>query len=100
MMLLNKPGFPRTGIHPCPWYQDVHEQYSLPIDRTLGTSMIPVAKPSSVPLHGQPVLTEYVKKSCCPEEDTLAAVVLSLPVHPLVTDEERVYISACINEVA
>lgn len=53
-----------------------------------------------VPLHGQPVFTEYAKKSRCPVADTLAKEVLSLPVHPLVTDEERAYIAACINEVA
>jgi dTDP-4-amino-4,6-dideoxygalactose transaminase len=91
---MKKPGFPGTGKHSRPWYQDVHMQYFLLITRTLGTSMIPVAKSSSVPLHG--VLTEYAKKSRCPEADTLAEEVLSLPVHPRVTDEDRV----CINEVA
>jgi dTDP-4-amino-4,6-dideoxygalactose transaminase len=91
---MKKLGFARTGIHSCPWYQDVHVHYSLPIARTSGTSMIPVAKPSSVPHHG--VLTEYVKKSHCAVADTLAEEVLSLPVHPRVTDGERL----CINEVA
>lgn len=53
-----------------------------------------------VPLHRQPVFLEYTKKSRCPVADTLAWEVLSIPVHPLVTDEERVNIAACINEVA
>jgi perosamine synthetase len=52
-----------------------------------------------IPLHRQPVFLEYAKKSRCPVADTLAKEVLSLPVHPLVTDEERAYIAACINEV-
>ena len=97
---MKKPGFPGTGKHSCPWYQDVHMHYSLRIARTLGTSMIPVAQPSSVPHHGQPVFLEYTEKSHCPVADTLVKEVLSLPVHPLVTGEERVYRAACINEVA
>jgi perosamine synthetase len=52
-----------------------------------------------IPLHKQPVFLEYAKESRCPVADILAGEVLSLPVHPLVTDEERVYIAACINEV-
>ena len=99
MMLLNKPGFPGTGIYPRPGYQDVHVQYSLPIARTLGTCMIPVAKPLPDPVHGHPVFMDYARKSRCPVADTLARELLSLPVHPLVTGEERVYSAACITGV-
>ncbi len=52
-----------------------------------------------IPLHRQPVFEECARRSSCPVADTLAAEVLSLPVHPLVTDEERSYICSCINEV-
>jgi len=52
-----------------------------------------------IPLHRQPVFEECAKKSRCPVADQLAGEVLSLPVHPLVTNEEREYIAACINEV-
>ena len=52
-----------------------------------------------IPLHRQPVFEECVKKSRCPVSDQLAAEVLSLPVHPLVTDTERTYIAECVNEV-
>ena len=52
-----------------------------------------------IPLHRQPVFLEYAKKSRCPVADMLSKEVLSIPVHPLVTDEERVYIAASINEV-
>lgn len=51
-----------------------------------------------IPLHRQPVFEECAKKSSCPVSDRLAGEVLSLPVHPLVTDTEREYIAACINE--
>jgi perosamine synthetase len=53
-----------------------------------------------VPLHRQPAFGEWTKNSRCPVADALAGQVLSLPVHPLVTGEERAYITACINEVA
>ncbi|NTV01062.1 MAG: aminotransferase DegT, partial [Methanoregulaceae archaeon] len=52
-----------------------------------------------IPLHRQPVFEECTKKSQCPVADLLAAEVLSLPVHPLVTDDERAYIGRCIHEV-
>jgi perosamine synthetase len=52
-----------------------------------------------IPLHRQPVFDECARKSRCPVSDTLAAEVLSLPVHPLVTDNERAYICSCVNEV-
>ena len=52
-----------------------------------------------IPLHRQPVFEECARKSRCPFADTLAAEVLSLPVHPLVTDDERAYICSCVNEV-
>ncbi len=52
-----------------------------------------------IPLHRQPVFEHCVNKYNCPVADTLATEVLSLPVHPLVTDKEKAYIAACINEV-
>lgn len=53
-----------------------------------------------IPLHRQPVFEECAKKCNCPISDRLAAEVLSLPIHPLVTDKERNYIAECVNEVA
>ncbi|HUU74583.1 MAG TPA: DegT/DnrJ/EryC1/StrS family aminotransferase [Methanoregulaceae archaeon] len=52
-----------------------------------------------VPLHKQPVFEEYAGYGRCPVAEKLAAEVLSIPVHPLLTDEEREYICRCINEV-
>ncbi len=52
-----------------------------------------------IPLHRQPVFEHCATKSSCPVSDRLATEVLSLPIHPLLTDEERKYISETINEV-
>jgi perosamine synthetase len=52
-----------------------------------------------LPLHKQPVFEEYTGPTRCPAAEKLAGEVLSIPVHPLVTDDEREYISRCINEV-
>ncbi|MDD1708361.1 MAG: DegT/DnrJ/EryC1/StrS family aminotransferase [Methanoregulaceae archaeon] len=52
-----------------------------------------------IPLHRQPVFEECAGKSRCPVADKLAREVLSLPVHPLVTDKEREFIASCVNEV-
>jgi perosamine synthetase len=53
-----------------------------------------------IPLHRQPVFEKCSSKGCCPVADQLAAEVLSLPVHPLVNDEERKFICTSMNEVA
>jgi len=52
-----------------------------------------------IPLHRQPVFEECARKSSCPVADRLASEVLSLPVHPLLTNEERIYIADTMNEV-
>ena len=52
-----------------------------------------------IPLHRQPVFEECAGKSSCPVADRLATEVLSLPVHPLVTGEERSSVADTINEV-
>ena len=52
-----------------------------------------------VPLHKQPAFEHYTSSCNCPMAEKLADEVLSIPVHPLVTDEEREYICRCVNEV-
>jgi len=52
-----------------------------------------------IPLHRQPVFEECARKGSCPVADRLAGEVLSLPVHPRVTDSEREYIIKSITEV-
>ncbi|MBP2146854.1 perosamine synthetase [Methanofollis sp. W23] len=51
-----------------------------------------------IPINKQPLYQE--RGSSCPVAERLAASVFSIPVHPGVTDEERSYIAAAINEVA
>ena len=63
-------------------------------DKSIGTA---VHYP--VPLHRQPFFEECAKMSSCPVADRLANEVLSLPVHPRVTEGEREYICRFINEV-
>ncbi|QSZ67872.1 DegT/DnrJ/EryC1/StrS family aminotransferase [Methanofollis aquaemaris] len=50
-----------------------------------------------VALNHQPL---YAGADACPISEKLAASVLSIPVHPNVTDEGRAYICDAINEVA
>jgi perosamine synthetase len=52
-----------------------------------------------IPLHRQPVFSKYARQTHCPVSEALAKEVLSLPVHPRVTDADREYICSCINEV-
>ena len=103
----------RTGIilpEIVPGVKHVYHQYTIRVTDTcrLTRDQLAVALREKgigtgvhypVPLHRQPVFLEYAEKSHCPVADSLAGEVLSLPVHPLVTDEVRAYIAACINEV-
>ena len=41
----------------------------------------------------------YAGANLCPVAESLATSVLSIPVHPNVTDEGRAYICETINEV-
>ncbi|MDK2863111.1 MAG: perosamine synthetase, partial [Methanomicrobiaceae archaeon] len=50
-----------------------------------------------IPLHRQPVYESAGKTASCPVSDDLAASVVSLPVHPSVTDEERAYICDAVG---
>ena len=52
-----------------------------------------------IPIHRQPVYSKLVKGVKCPVSDELSREVMSLPVHPLVTDEQLAYTGAAIREV-
>lgn len=49
-----------------------------------------------IPLPRQPL---YAGAATCPVAEALAASVLSIPVHPNITDEERAYVARTINGV-
>jgi perosamine synthetase len=63
-------------------------------DRGIGTA---VHYP--VPLHRQPAFAAIAQDARCPAAEECAATVLSLPVHPGVTDAERSFICRTIEEV-
>jgi len=67
--------------------------------RYLGDKGVGTAVHYPVPLHRQPVFSGFAGNTGCPAADELAGAVLSLPVHPQVTDEERAYICRVIQEV-
>ena len=52
-----------------------------------------------IPLHRQPAFSGYAVNARCPVADGLAGTVISLPVHPLISDQERAYICTTILEV-
>jgi perosamine synthetase len=56
-------------------------------DRGIGTAIH-----YPIPLNRQPVYQDGSESTSCPVSDDLAASVVSLPVHPSVTDEELAYI--------
>lgn len=53
-----------------------------------------------IPIHRQPVYGPVAQGVTCPVSDALSKQVMSLPVHPFVTDEQLDYICTAINEVA
>lgn len=63
-------------------------------DRGVGTA---VHYP--IPLHRQPAFAGLAGEEVCPVAEECAATVLSLPVHPAVSDTERDFICSVIEEV-
>lgn len=54
-----------------------------------------------IPVHQQAAVGEYAWTKCSlPRAEECAAQVLALPVHPLVTNDERAYIAQTICEIA
>jgi perosamine synthetase len=52
-----------------------------------------------IPIHAQPVYQSIAGTAHCPVSGELANQVMSLPVHPLVTDEQLAYICTTIGDV-
>jgi perosamine synthetase len=51
------------------------------------------------PVHDQPLYRGLQGRDSCPVSGRLASSVLSLPVHPLVSDEDRRTIVRAVGEV-
>jgi len=52
-----------------------------------------------IPIHSQPVYRPTSGEARCPVADKLAGQVMSLPVHPQVTDENLNYICDTLNRM-
>jgi len=50
-----------------------------------------------IPIHRQPVYKPVTANTRCPVAEELAEQVMSLPVHPQVTDEQLKYICDTLN---
>lgn len=50
-----------------------------------------------IPLHNQPVYKPISGNTWCPVSSALAGQVMSLPIHPLVTDEQLNYVCDTLN---
>lgn len=102
-----------TGVvTPCvaPGVRHVYHQYvvKIPADYALSRDTfmnvlaergIGTAVHYPIPVNRQPVYQAEDTTASCPVSDDLAASVVSLPVHPSVTDEELAYICDTVREL-
>ncbi len=95
--------------HVKPGVRHVYHQYVVrvtggcPMDRTslmehLKQKGIGTAVHYPIPLHRQPAFRSSGAE--CPVSEMLSGQVMSLPVHPLVTNEERRQIVECVNAIS
>lgn len=100
-----------TGVvtpHVAPGVRHVYHQYVVkipigyPLTRdafmsALAERGVGTAVHYPIPINRQPVYEGTAGKRSCPVSDDLAASVVSLPVHPAVTDEELAYICDAVR---
>jgi perosamine synthetase len=67
--------------------------------QALKTKGIGTAVHYPIPIHLQPVYQSIADNVACPVSCELAQQVMSLPVHPLVTDEQLAYICTTLRDV-
>lgn len=98
-------GAPLTTPHVAPELQHVYHQYSILCDRRdeLATFVRERGVGSGVyyqiPLHRQPCFASlgYVEGSLPVSED-VASRILSLPCHPMLTEDDTEYVASCVHE--
>ncbi len=102
-----------TGVvtpHVAPGVRHVYHQYvvKVPTDYPLSRDAfmsalaergVGTAVHYPIPVNRQPVYQAEGATASCPVSDDLAASVVSLPVHPSVTDEELTYICDAVREL-
>ncbi|OYT49626.1 MAG: aminotransferase DegT [Desulfurococcales archaeon ex4484_204] len=91
-----------------PWAKHVYHQFTIWVEDSslrgklaefLGGRGIQTSVHYPKPLHEQPVFRGYVANpNCCPNSSAAASHVLSLPMHPLLTDEEVVAVARAVKE--
>jgi len=89
-----------------PHNTSVYAQYTVQVDRreetgkNLSGQGIPIAVHYPVPLHLQPVFAGLnLSEGCFPVAESAAKRVLSLPMHPYLTDAELIRIASVLKEV-
>lgn len=99
-------GLPRVSVLPAA--RSAWHQYTLIVDRDrrdqvvqyLTSRLVGSAVYYPRPVHRQPALGGLAGAVECPVADLAAAQVLSIPVHPSVTEEERRYVAAEVRNAA
>ncbi len=90
-----------------PWGKHVYHLYTVWVEREadrdklaeyLKDKGIQAAIHYPKPLHQQPALAKYSRPGCCPVADSASKHVLSLPMHPLLTDEEVETVIKAVKE--
>ncbi len=91
-----------------PWAKHVYHQFTIWVKKSgLRSKLIEYLKSKGIqtavhyprPLHLQPALSEFSHKSdLCPNSTEASKHVLSLPMHPGLTDEEIHYVAKTVRE--
>lgn len=106
---LRKLGWLRTPVEK-PWARHVYHQYVVyvepdaPVTRDqlatiLRSRGVETAIHYPLPLHMQPLYRELGYGDCCPNSYEASQRVLSLPVHPLLSDDDLDYIVEAISKI-
>jgi perosamine synthetase len=91
----------RTPIEK-PWAKHVYHQYTIwvkdaslrdELSRYLSGRGIQTGIHYPHPLHEQPALKEFADNGCCPNASTASKHVLSLPMHPGLSDEDVTFVA-------
>lgn len=90
-----------------PWGRHVYHLYTVWVEREadrdrlaehLRSKGIQAAVHYPKPLHLQPALAQYSRPGCCPVAEAASRHVLSLPMHPLLTDEDVDAVISAVKE--
>jgi perosamine synthetase len=100
----NLVGARRTALYP--GAESAWHQYTLIVDRDRRDAVaarveargVGVGIYYPVPVHRQPLAEPLGISACCPNADAAADAVLSIPVHPGLSAEDRAYVVEVVND--